>query len=163
MRKIAVVFCLCVCVAAVLPAQAIKGGTMYITAKSVEIKSDTGFFSSVRGTLQYGAAVTILQIDGKWAEVRSTANSSVTGWTPVANLSAKRIVAGSGGASGGGGATASEVALAGKGFNQEIENAYKAGGKLNYAAVDEIEKKNVVTKPVLQAFIKEGHLSQGDN
>jgi len=161
MRKIVVVFCLCVCVAAALPAQAIKGGTMYVTAKSVELKSSTEFFASVSGTLQYGAAVTVLQINGKWAEVRSTSGSSVTGWTPVANLSAKRIIAGSGGATGG--ATASEVALAGKGFNQEIENAYKAGGKLNYADVDEIEKKNVVTNPELKKFIEEGRLFKGDD
>jgi len=159
MKKIIVVLCVCVSVAAVLPAQAAKGGTMYVTAKSVELKSSTDFFASARGTLQYGAAVTVLQIKGKWAEVRSAAGSQVSGWTAVANLSSKRIVPGSSG--GTGGATASEVALAGKGFSQELENAYKAGGKLNYADVDRTEERKV-SKPELYDFLVEGRLFQGD-
>jgi hypothetical protein len=156
MRKIIVLICLCF-VGAVLPAQARKGGTMYIAARTIELKSDTGFFASARGTLRYGAAVTVLQIDGKWAEVRSAAaGSSVSGWTAVANLSAKRIVS-----SGATGATTSEVALAGKGFNQETERAYKAKGRLNYADVDRTETQKV-TKQDLRNFIVEGRLFQGD-
>jgi hypothetical protein len=157
MKKIVVLFCLCVCVGAVLPAQAIKGGTMYVTAKTIELKSTTGFFASARGTLKYGAAVTVLQIDGRWAEVRSSASgSSVSGWTAVANLSARRIVSGSNT-----GASTSEMALAGKGFNQEIENAYKSGGRLNYADVDRTETQKV-TKQELRNFLVEGRLFQGD-
>jgi len=157
MKKVFVVFCLCVCGAVVLPAQAAKGGTMYVSAKTIELKSSTGFFASSRGKLDYGAAVTVLQIKGKWAEVRSAAGSSVSGWTAVANLSAKRVVAGSGSA----GATKNEVALAGKGFNQEIENAYKSDGRLNYADVDRTETQKVPQKE-LYDFIVEGRLSLGD-
>jgi hypothetical protein len=129
---------------------------MYAAAKTIELKSSTEFFASIKGTLTYGAAVTVLDIKGKWAEVRSAANSSVSGWTTVTNLSAKRIV--SGAASG---ATASEVALAGKGFNQEIENVYKAKGSLNYADVDMTESQKV-SKKELQDFIIAGRLFQGE-
>jgi len=129
---------------------------MYVTAKNIELKSDTGFFSSGKGRLDYGAVVTVLQIDGKWAEVRSSAGSSISGWTALANLSAKKILPGSGSS----GATASEVALAGKGFNQEIENVYKAGGTLNYADVDRTEAQRV-SRQELYDFIVEGHLFQG--
>ena len=157
MRKILVMFCIGLFVAASAKAQAIRGGTMYVAVKTVELKSSTGFFASARGSLAYGATVTVLQIKGKWAEVRSAANSSVSGWTAVLNLSAKRIVSGATS-----GATASEVALAGKGFNQEIENAYKAKGSLNYADVDRTEAQKV-TKQELQDFIVKGRLFQGDN
>jgi hypothetical protein len=129
---------------------------MYVAAKTVELKSSTGFFASAKGTLAYGATVTVLQINGKWAEVRSATNSSLSGWTATANLSAKRIVSRATS-----GATADEVALAGKGFNQEIENSYKAKGKLNYADVDRTEAQTV-SKTVLQDFIVKGHLFQGD-
>jgi len=156
MKKIVGVLFVLVCAAAVIPAQAIKGGTMYVAAKTIELKSSTGFFASAKGTLAYGATVTILQINGKWAEVRSATNSSLSGWTATANLSAKRIVSGATS-----GASASEVALAGKGFNQEIENAYKAKGKLNYADVDRTEAQKV-SKKDLQDFIVAGHLNQGD-
>jgi len=162
MKKKLIMLCLGLFTAvSAIQAQASKGGTMYVAAKTVELKSSVGFFASAKGTLAYGAAVTVLQINGNWAEVRSTANSSLSGWTAVANLSAKRIV--SGAATGAAtGATASEVALAGKGFNQEIENAYKANGRLNYADVDRTEAQHV-SKKELQDFIIEGHLSQGNN
>jgi hypothetical protein len=130
---------------------------MYVAVKNLELKSGTGFFSAARGKLEYGAAVTVLQINGKWAEVSSTAGSSVSGWTSVVNLSAKRIIH-TGGSSG---ASASEVALAGKGFNQEIENSNKAGGKVNYDDVDRTEAQKVSNKE-LYDFIIEGSLFQGD-
>jgi hypothetical protein len=129
---------------------------MYVAVKTVELKSGTGFIASAKGTLKYGASVSVLQIDGRWAEVRSVGSSSVSGWTTTANLSAKRIVS-----SNTSGATTSEVALAGKGFNQEIENAYKSDGRLNYADVDRAEAQNV-SKQELRSFIVDGHLFQGD-
>jgi len=158
MKRNFVLLCMAFFVAAptVVQAQASKGGTMYVAAKTLELKSSAGFFASVKGTLSYGAVVTVLQIKDNWAEVRSSANHDVSGWTAVTNLSAKRIVA-----TAGSGATASEVALAGKGFNQEVENAYKAKGRLNYADVDRVEAQNV-SKKELQDFITAGHLSQGD-
>jgi ABC-type long-subunit fatty acid transport system fused permease/ATPase subunit len=157
MKKILVMLCMGLLVAvSAMQAQAIKGGTMYVAVKTIELKSSTGFFASAKGTLAYGATVTVLQINGKWAEVRSAANSSVSGWTTILNLSAKRIVSGATS-----GATASEVALAGKGFNQEVENAYKAKGSLNYADVDRTEAQKV-TKKELQDFITAGRLFQGD-
>ncbi|MDR2575575.1 MAG: hypothetical protein LBC52_03940 [Treponema sp.] len=155
MKKILLMLCVALFIVASASAQAVKGGTMYVAAKTVELKSSTDFFASAKGTLAYGAAVTVLQIKGKWAEVRSTTGSSISGWTAVANLSAKRIVAGAGS-----GATANEVALAGKGFNQEIENTYKAGGTLNYADVDRTEAQRV-SKQELKDFIVEGRLFLG--
>jgi hypothetical protein len=98
-----------------------------------------------------------LQVNGKFVEVRNTANSSVTGWTPSANLSARQIVSGSSSS-----ASASEIALAGKGFNQEVENAYKAKGNLNYADVDRVESITVRETALLQ-FLEEGRLAMGDN
>jgi hypothetical protein len=156
MKKKLILFCMVLFAAASAKAQAVKGGTMYVAVKTIELKSSTGFFASTEGTLVYGATVTVLQINGKWAQVRSAANSSISGWTAVLNLSAKRIVSGATS-----GATANEVALAGKGFNQEIENAYKAKGSLNYADVDRIESQKV-TKKELQDFIIAGRLFQGD-
>ena len=156
MKKVVVIFGLCVCISAAVYSQASKGGTMYAAAKTVDLKSSTGFFASKRGSLAYGDQVTVLQVNGKYAEVRSSSNSSLSGWTALANLSAKRIVSANTT-----GASASEVALAGKGFNQQVENVYKAEGALNYADVDKTEQQQVSTEE-LYDFIVEGHLSLGD-
>ena len=138
-------------------AQASSGGTMYVATKTLALKSSTGFFASNRGTLNYGDRVTVLRISGKFAEVRSAANSSLTGWTATANLSARQIVSGNTST-----ASAREVALAGKGFNQEVEDAYKTKGNLNYADVDRVEAITV-NENDLRVFLQEGRLAMGDN
>ncbi|MDR1857918.1 MAG: hypothetical protein LBQ69_00450 [Treponema sp.] len=156
MKKIIAMFCLCACAAAVVSAQASRGGTMYVATKTLNLKSSTGFFASTRGSLDYGAQVTVLQVNGSWVEVRSAAKSSVSGWAKTASLTSRRILEGSTTS-----ATAQEVALAGKGFNQEIENSYRSGGNLNYADVDRTEAQQVGDEE-LRSFLVEGRLSLGE-
>jgi hypothetical protein len=127
---------------------------MYVAVKSAALKSSTWFFAGTRGTLQMGDTVTVLQENGKWAEVRSAAGS-LTGWIASASLTAKRVVA-----SGSASASAGELALAGKGFNQEVENAYKQNGALDYAPIDALEAQNVSVED-LYNFIVEGRLTGG--
>jgi uncharacterized protein YgiM (DUF1202 family) len=154
MKKLFAV-CLCLAVASIVSAQVSRGGTLYVAVRSLNLKSSTGFFASNRGTLAYGARVTVLQVNGNWVEVRSDASPSLTGWAAVANLSTKQVVSGNTSA-----ATASEVALAGKGFNQEVENAYRAEGALNYADVDRAETITV-NEAELYRFLEEGRLTIG--
>ena len=156
MKRFLIVFCMGLFITGLTAAQASKGGTMYAAAKTVALKSSTGFFASTRGNLNYGDRVTVLQISGKYAEVRSAANSSLSGWTAVSNLSAKQIVSGNTST-----ASAKEVALAGKGFNQEVENSYKTSGNVNYADVDRTESVSV-SEADLKKFLEEGRLSMGD-
>jgi hypothetical protein len=73
----------------------------------------------------------------------------------LSSLSARQIV------TSGTGASANEVALAGKGFNKEVENAYKAGGSLNYADVDKTEAITVSPEELLK-FVTEGRLITGE-
>ena len=156
MKKIIVLFCLCILTAAILPAQVRAGSTMWVAVRTLNVKASTGFFAATRSTLEYGAQVSVLRINGTWAEIRSAANTSITGWVKTASLSARRVVA-----DGAATATASEVALAGKGFNQEIENSYRASGELNYDAVDRIEALQVPPGE-LHAFLQEGQLRMGE-
>jgi uncharacterized protein YgiM (DUF1202 family) len=156
MKKLIIAFGLCLIIAAAAAAQVARGGTLYVAVKSVALKSSTGFFASTRATLSYGAQVTVLQVKGKWVELRSAANSSASGWTASSNLTAKRVVSGSGST-----ASAKEVALAGKGFNQEIEDVYKTKGKLNYEDVDKTEQQTVSDRE-LYNFLVEGRLLLGE-
>ena len=155
MKKLMVVFILTLAVAGGLFAQVKKGDTAWIASKTAALKTSTWFFAGTRGTLQMGDRVTVLQVNGTWAEVSSASNSSLSGWTAVSNLSARQIVASTSSAS------ASEVALAGKGFNQEVENSYKAEGDLNYADVDKTEAITV-SQDDLYNFIVDGHLNTGE-
>ncbi|MDR1804346.1 MAG: SH3 domain-containing protein [Treponema sp.] len=156
MKKLFVFFVFVLLVSGALFAQQITaGGTAWISSKTADLKSSTGFFAGRVGTLQMGDQVTVLQISGSKVQVRSAMNSSLSGWVASSSLSARRIVAA------GSSATATEVAMAGKGFDQEVENAYKTDGNLNYADVDRAEAITV-SLDELYTFVTEGRLNTGE-
>ena len=145
-------FCLS---AAVLFAQKV-GDTNYINVKSADLKSATGFFSSTTGTVAYGDEVKVLALSGNYAQVRTTVGNK-TGWIAKASLTGKRIST-SGNTSN---ATDREIALAGKGFSPEVEAQYKkGGGKIDYDAVDAMERISISDRELLN-FIQEGRLTSG--
>jgi uncharacterized protein YgiM (DUF1202 family) len=156
MKKLIIALGLCVFITGLATAQLARGGTLYVATKSVALKSSTGFFARTTGTLNYGDRVTVLQVNGKWVEIRSVSSPSLSGWTASANMSAKQIVSGNTNT-----ASAREVALAGKGFNQEVEDAYKTKGTMNYADVDRMETVTV-NEAELYRFLEEGRLLMGD-
>ncbi|MDR2363181.1 MAG: SH3 domain-containing protein [Spirochaetaceae bacterium] len=136
--------------------QSLTGKTMYISTKTAQIKSSTGFFARTRGTLAYGDPVTVLREQGAWVEIRS-ASQSVSGWMKSAGLTARRITAGSGSTS----TSANELALAGKGFNEEVEKSYQDGNGLDYSAVNAMEALEI-SEEDLYVFLEEGHLVTGE-
>jgi hypothetical protein len=155
MRKILLLLVLVLLVSGSLFAQIRAGTTAWVSSKSAPLKSSTWFFASERGSLDMATEVSVLQVNGNWAEVRSRANSALSGWTQMSNLSSRRIVPS------GTGASASEIALAGKGFNKEVEDAYRARGNLNFGDVDRVE---AITVPQgeLYSFVTSGRLSTGE-
>ncbi|MDR0402640.1 MAG: hypothetical protein LBH35_03520 [Treponema sp.] len=152
MKRIFFILLLCLTVSAVFAQR--RGETMYVAVRSVPLKASTGFFARTVGNLTYGAQVTVLAVNGKWAQLRS---GSLTGWTASSNLTSKRVVAQGDTRS----ASASEMAMAGKGFSEEVEREYKTGKDLNYGAVDDLEKVTVADGDLL-GFIDEGHLARGE-
>jgi uncharacterized protein YgiM (DUF1202 family) len=155
MRRNLVILFLIVFVTGLAAAQS-AGSTLYVAVKTLTLKSGTGAFDSNKATLNYGDKVTVIKMDGKFAEIASADHPEKTGWTPVANLSKKQIVAGSTST-----ASAKEMALAGKGFNQETEKNLKNQKKdLNFADVDRTEAIKVNEKEV-KRFLEEGKLKVG--
>jgi uncharacterized protein YgiM (DUF1202 family) len=138
-------------------AQIRVGQTVYVTAKSLPLKSGTGFFARTVGTLAYGDSVTVLQVNGRWAQVEYRGRATISGWTAQTNLTTKRIVA----TGGTGSASSREVAMAGKGFTEEVENVYRETSNADFDAVDLVEAIRVSDEDML-GFISEGRLSMGD-
>ena len=157
MKKLIIVFSLALFITGLVSAQVSVGSSLYVAVRALALKSSMGFFAGNRGTLNYGERVIVLQISGRFVEVRSAINPALTGWTATANLTTRQVVSGNTNT-----ASAREVALAGKGFNQEVENAYMAKGNLNYMAVDRVEAITVRENDLRQ-FLTEGRLSTGDN
>ena len=128
------------------------GSTMYVAVKTADLKSSTGVFAGNVGTLKLGDTVTLVSTNGKWAQIRT--QNSLSGWVAMAALTSKRV------ASSGTSASAREVALAGKGFNESTEIEYKKSG-LNYSVVDQMETINIPGAELLK-FIEDGRLSKGE-
>jgi len=157
MKRSVFIFCLFLFIAGLAAAQVSAGGTLYVSVKTLTLKSGTGFFAGNKGTLNYGDRVTVIRVNGKFAEIKSASNSSLTGWTATANLSARQVVSGVSGT-----ASAKEVSLGGKGFNQEVENSYKNQiGNVNYTDVDRTESI-IVSENDIKRFLEEGRLGMGD-
>ena len=155
MKKLLSLFALALIVSGAVFGQVKAGDTAWVSSKTAAVKSSTWFFAGTKGNLQMGAQVSVLRVSGNWAEVRSSANASLNGWTSVSNLSSRRIVAS------GAAVTASEVSLAGKGFSQEVEDSYKTSGRYNFADVDKTEA-NTVSQEDLYKFVVDGHLFTGE-
>jgi len=158
MKKSIFIILLILVIAGMASAQITRGRNAWVSVRTTALKSSTGLFASNHGDVSYGDEVNVLQVSGNWAEVRSVSNANLSGWILTSSLSSKRIVA-TGGTST---ATASEVALAGKGFNQEVENEYKTSGRLNFEAVDWTEAIAIPDDDLLR-FINEGRLKAGAN
>ena len=156
MKRGLFILCLIMFVTGLAAAQS-AGSILYVAVKTLTLKSGTGAFDANQGTLKYGDKVTVVKIDGKFAEIASADDPAKTGWTSTANLSKKQITAGTTST-----ASAKEMALAGKGFSQETEKNLKGQKKdLNYADVDKTEAIKVHEKEV-KKFLEDGKLKMGD-
>jgi uncharacterized protein YgiM (DUF1202 family) len=150
MKKVAFLFI--VFQAAVLNAQS-SGSTLYVAVKSVELKSSSVFFASVVGTVGKGEEVTVIQSGEKWIHVRNA--SGLEGYAPVDAFSVRRILASDAAVS------ATEFAMAGKGFSDDLEQLVRSSGDVDYSAVDAMEQR-VVSPEELRAFLTEGRLAMGE-
>jgi uncharacterized protein YgiM (DUF1202 family) len=131
-----------------------QGSTMYVAIKNADVRSSAGFFSSVKGTLNLGSPVTVVQAGSKWVDIRST-NPALSGWIASTALTSRRINAS------GYTPRAGEVAMAGKGFSGEIEQIYREGEELDYSVVDAMESFTIPENE-LYTFLIEGRLTTGE-
>jgi SH3-like domain-containing protein len=129
-----------------------RGIIRFVSVQSTTIKESTGFFARELGNLSLGDEVILIGENGKWSRIRF---GNLTGWVTSTSLSARRIVAS------GTNASATELALAGKGFSPEMEVEYRKTG-LDYSVVDFMEKITIPREELL-GFITEGRLARGEN
>ncbi len=137
-------------------AGAATAGTMSVTVKQGRVLEAPMVFGRLVGHLPYGARVSVLGRHGAFYQVRS---GSLAGWMHRSALTTKRIVLTGGRVRSG--VSGSELALAGKGFNQQVENRYRASGRADYTWVDKMEHSNNFDGPTLAAFARQGGLRGG--
>jgi len=114
------------------------------------------FLSAVVATLAYGERVEAREERDGWTRVILPKGGE--GWMHTSALTPKRIVLQSGGADAKRAASGDEIALAGKGFNAQVEAEYKARHRdVDFTWVDRMEKYEVPPQR-LASFVREGDL-----
>ena len=130
--------------------------TLSVKVEKTCIRQSPSFFVACTDALAHGDEVTSLEVSGAWYRVRTPNQSE--GWLHSSAVDKRSwSLPLKGGSSE---VSSYEASLAGKGFNEEVENEYKTEHEdLNYAAVDELEKTEV-TLEEMQTFVAEGRLDE---
>jgi uncharacterized protein YgiM (DUF1202 family) len=130
---------------------------MSVQVKETSIRATPSFLAKVLAKLAYGDRVTVLSTNNGWARV-TLPKGTGEGWVNLSALTEKQIVLKSGAENVSQTASSGEVALAGKGFNKEVESEYKQEKNLDYTWVDKMGKYSV-TPDQIAAFLAQGGLA----
>lgn len=138
--------------------QASAGSTaLNVQVREGCIRAIPSALGSPVATVTYGETLLVIEERGAWVKVQKS-NSNVAGWIPRTSLTPKKIKISAGNDNTKMKASSGELALAGKGFNSQVESEYRAKNKeADFATVDAMEKIRVSTE-VMQKFLKEGGL-----
>jgi hypothetical protein len=129
---------------------------MSVQVKAAQVRGKPSFLGPVVATLAYGDQVEAIQQSGDWAQVRTASRQE--GWLHQSALSSKRILLNAGGADAKGAASSQEVALAGKGFNSDVERQFRGKNpNLDFAWVDRMERITVSAQQSV-AFLQAGEV-----
>jgi hypothetical protein len=132
---------------------------MSVTVKETQVRQNPSFMGKVLATLAYGDRVEVVEEQRGWAKVVIPGGTG-QGWVNLSALTKKRIVMKAGAKDVDRSASGSEVALAGKGFNEEVEEKYKQDKNLDYTWIDRMETF-VFPPEQLAVFMTEAGLSLG--
>lgn len=131
--------------------------TVTVITKDNAIREYAKFFAPVKATVKYNDRLEVLATEGDWYRVRFGASVGYVHKSAVEKRVAAMPASYSGKRSS---VSESEAALAGKGFNPQVEASYKKQHpEMKFYLVDNIERYLVPDKEVAQ-FITNGGLRQ---
>ena len=131
---------------------------MNIQVKKGEIRSTPSFLGTIVARVSYGDRVYVQEKRGSWFRI-GLPGKSRQGWIHTSVLTSKKIVIKSGATDVRTSASSDELALAGKGFSEQVENEFRGKNpNISYAYIDRMEKV-VVSQKQIKQFLEEGELS----
>lgn len=128
-----------------------------IIVKEAKAYGTPSSFGKVVATLKYTNPVTILEEKSGWLKVTFAGNKQ--GWIHSSAVSSGNTTIAAGSSDKNTGASSDEVALAGKGFNKEVEAKYKKdNAKIDYSWIDRMEGYKVTPDQIID-FLTQGKLN----
>ena len=136
---------------------AAKSKMMSVQVKRSEVRGRPSFLANIVARLSYGDRVEMLESKGAWIRV-GLISAEKNGWMHSAALTKKNIILRPGTADVSLAASSDEIALAGKGFNKQVEGAYRARNPdIDFTWIDRMERM-AVTPGQVQTFLEAGDL-----
>lgn len=132
--------------------------TLVVKVHSTNLRKNPKFYAPVIQALQAGERVEKISSQEGWFQVRTL--SGATGWLHSSAVEVQKFSLLALDKSMKTQASASEVALAGKGFNKQVEESYRAKhGELSFAWVDKMLQIKIPVAQV-EEFMKKGKLGE---
>ena len=130
--------------------------TLSVQVKEGPVRAAPSFVGQIVGNLSYGDRVEVVDERAGWLKVATS--TGVCGWMHQSALTEKRIVMRAGSGAVQTGASGEELALAGKGFNSDVEAQFKAQNRaIDFGPVDRMERRKA-SQAEMAAFLKEGRV-----
>ncbi len=129
-------------------------GMMSVQVREGELRATPSFLGAIVGPVAYGDRVSSIRKQGDWVNVRGPNN--LAGWIHESALTSKQVVLSSGSAVSAS-ANSQEIALAGKGFNEDVERQYRSNDRLDYAWVDHMQGFKI-TRDQMVVFLRQGQI-----
>ena len=131
---------------------------MSVQVKEGAVRSSPSFLAKIIAKLDYGDQVVVKEEKSSWSKIELTGVYS-QGWIHSSALSSKKIIVNPGDTDVDQAASDDELTLAGRGFNQEVEQKFKSQNPdVDFTWIDRMEKM-VVSQDQIQNFIQSGGLN----
>ena len=159
MKKIAIIPIVLLMVGLLgLSVLAVEQKQMSVQVKEGAVRSSPSFLARIIATLDYGDQVAVKEEKSSWSKIELSGVYS-QGWIHSSALSSKKIILTPGDSDVEQAASDDELTLAGRGFNQEVEQEFKTlNPDVDFTWIDRMEEM-VVTQDQIQNFVKTGGLN----
>ena len=140
--------------AAALAAGAAAAATVTVLVRETKIRRRPQFYAPAVATARLGQTFSATGPRDGWYK-------TAQGYLSASAVTAKRVRLSAGGEAAGD-ASADEITLAGKGFNEQVESSYRSQHPgADFAAVDAMERRTV-SDAALRRFLESGGLAPGE-
>jgi hypothetical protein len=134
----------------------VLAATVTVLVQETVVRKKPQFFAPAAGTARLGQTFEGEGPENGWYKV----DGKLDGYVHASAVTAKKVKVS--GDSVGGGASAEEVTLAGKGFNAQVEKSYGAkNGAADFSGVNAMERREISEAAVLEFMRSGGLLPEG--
>lgn len=132
---------------------AAPAAVMSVQIREGQVRASPSFLAKPVAGVAYGQQVEVMETRGDWSRVRAGAHS---GWIHTTSLSRKKLTLRAGDEEVSSTASNKEIALAGKGFTEDLEAQYRNQHPASeFKEVDRMEKIKFDPEALLR-FLREG-------